>query len=799
VLDVLRQDVGFALRQFRRRPGFALLATLTAGLGIGAATAIFGMVHAVVLEPLSFPEPERLVTVVELTPGGDDFTLSEPNVVEFRERNRTFDALAAFQFTDIALRLPDRPVQLRAMHASADFFDVLGGRAAIGRVFTHEEAGAQPAPVVVLSHSLWRDAFGADGTLLGRTIVLGGSAHTVIGVMPAGWQPFEATDVWLPQRLDPVADRDGRSLKAVGRLAAGNTITSARADLAAIQTELGGRFPESNGGWSVDVRPLKDAIVGVETTVAGWTLLGAVGLLLLLSCASVSNLLIARAATRRREITLRTALGASTGRVLRQLMTESTVLALAGGVLGVVIAFAAVPVLRALSPADTPRLDAVRIDSLVLLFAVAVTMAAGLLFGVAPAAHALRVDVRGALAEDGRTTTGRSDRLRDLLVSAQVAVAFALLVGVGLLVSSLARLNAEDPGLAVSDMLVVPLVLPWDRYDTDDRTRVLRETEEHIAAIPGVNAVGFVNIAPFGNWNTAVDLSVEGMTFPDDAAPFARWRTVTARYFDAAGIRIVAGRALELGDGGPGDDAGAAVVTVAMAERIWGSVANALGRRFAMSRNSTNWMRVVGVAANVEDRIITEASSPLFFFQDGGWWDAMTLIVRAEQSAAALAPAIRQAVWNVDADLPVPTVEPLSDRLGRQAAGPRFRMMLMSAFGVVALTLALMAVYGVTHLAVSRRTREIGIRLALGAHLGGIVRMMLAHSIVLALAGIALGIVLALTGARAMHALLFRTSPLDPTVLVGAAVLVLGASLLAAWIPARRALRVDPVSVLNWD
>ena len=798
VLDVMRQDLGFAVRQFRRRPGFALLATLTAGLGIGAATAIFGMVRAVVLEPLPFPDPERLVSVVELTPGGDDFTLSERNVIDFRERNRTFAALAAFQFTNIALRLPDRPVQVRAMRASADFFEVLGGRAALGRVFTAAEAGAQPAPVVVLSHSLWRDAFGADATLPGRTIVLAGSAHTVIGVMPAGWQPFEATDVWLPQRLDPAADRDGRSLKAVGRLAAVSTTTSARADLAAIQTELGSRFPESNGGWSVDVRPLKDAIVDAETTLAGWTLLGAVGLLLLLSCASVSNLLIARAATRRREITLRTALGASTGRVLRQLMTESVVLALAGGALGVLIAFAAVPALRALSPADTPRLDAVRIDALVMFFAVAVSMAAGLLFGVAPAAHALRVDVRAALAEDGRTTTGHPERLRGLLVSGQVAVAFALLVGVGLLASSLARLNTEDPGLAVRDMLVVPLVLPWDRYDTDDRTRVLREAEERIAAIPGVNAAGFVNIAPFGDWNTAVDLSVEGMAFADDNAPFARWRTVTTRYFDAAGIRIVAGRALGPGDLGPGEGAAAAaVVTVAMADQIWGSVENALGRRFAMSRNSTNWMRVVGVAADVEDRSIAEAASPLFFFPDGGWWEAMTLIVRTGQGAASLAPAIRRALWEVDADLPVPTVEPLAERLGRQAAGPRFRMMLMSAFGAVALALALMAVYGVTHLAVSRRTREIGIRLALGADLAGIVRMVLSQSVVLALAGIALGVALALAGALAMQALLFRTSPLDPVVLAGAAALVLAASLLAAWIPARRALRVDPASILT--
>ena len=797
-MDVVRQDLSFAVRQFVRRPAFALLAVVTIGLGIGAATAIFGLVRAVVLEPLPYPEAGRLVQVLETTPDGRDFVTSEPNFLDFQARSRTFEKLAVFQSAPVSARFGTEPVQLDGSRVSADYFSVLGARPLLGRTFTAEESGREPQPVVVLGHALWRDVFGQAASVLGRTLVLDGTAHAVIGVMPAGFEP--EWDLWLPQRLDPAQDRGDHMLSAIGLLARGANVDAARDDLATIQRDLSARFPESNGGWGVAVRPLKLSVVGEETVRGGYVLFGAVGLLLLLACASVSNLLVARATTRRREVGVRTALGASPARVLRQLMTESVVLSLVGGGVGVMLAFVAMPLLRRLSPPGTPRIEQATIDPLVLGFALLVTIAVGILFGMAPTLHALRADVRAALADGDRGATGGGERLRNALLVAQVAVAFALVVGVGLLAASFARMRGEDPGMAVAEMLAVPLTLPWERYDEDGRRRVLRELEARIAAVPGVRAVGTVNIAPFSGDNTMNDLSVEGIAYADNDNPFARWRSVSVGYFDAAGIDIVAGRPLRSEDRGlGGGERAAAVVSESMARTIWGSPEAAIGRRFAMSRNSTNWNRVVGVSADVRDHMMDDVPLPQFFFPDGGWWPWMTVIVRTDADAAALAGPLRAAIWEVAPDLPVPTIEPVARGIDRIIAGPRFTFVLMLAFGAVALTLAVTGVYGVTHLSVSRRTREIGIRMALGGSVTGMVGMVVRQSAALTFAGIAIGLALAIAGAQALQTLLFRTSPLDPAILGGAAAILLASAVVAAWIPARKAARVDPTSVLRTD
>jgi putative ABC transport system permease protein len=649
----------------------------------------------------------------------------------------------------------------------------------------------------VLGHALWRDAFGEDASVLGRTLVLDGTAHAVIGVMPAGFEPER--DLWLPQRLDPAQDRGDHMLSAIGLLVRGANVDAARNDLATIQRDLSARFPESNGGWGVAVRPLKLSVVGEDVVRGGWVLLGAVGLLLLLACASVSSLLVARSTTRRREVGLRTALGASPARVLRQLMTESVVLSLVGGVLGVMLAFVSMPLLRRLSPPGTPRIEDATIDPLVLGFALVVTLGVGILFGLAPTLHALRADVRDALSDGDRGATGGGERIRNALLVAQVAVAFALVVGVGLLATSFARMRGEDPGMAVAEMLAVPLTLPWERYDDQARRRVLRELEARIAAVPGVRAVGTVNIAPFSGSNTMIDLSVEGIAYADNENPFARWRSVSVGYFTAAGIDIIAGRSLRSEDGGPGGESAAAVVSESMARTIWGSAEAAVGRRFAMSRNSTNWNRVVGVSADVRDHMMDDVPLPQFFFPDGGWWPWMTVILRTDADAAALAGPIRAAIWEVAPDVPVPTIEPVTRGLDRIIAGPRFTFVLMLVFGVVALTLAVTGVYGVTHLSVSRRTREIGIRMALGGSVAGMIGMVVRRSAGFTIAGIAIGLALAIAGARALQSLLFRTSPLDPAILGGAAAILLASAFIAAWIPARKAATVDPASVLRTD
>lgn len=796
-MDVLRQDLGFALRQFTRRPVFALLAVLTLGLGVGAATAIFGLVRAVVLEPLPYPDADRLVSVLEKMPGGGDFSTSEPNFVDFRERSRSFEKLAAYREDLPSARLGDSPVQLKGMRVTADFFDVFGAAPALGRGFTAEETGPAWTNVAVLGHGLWRDAFASDRRVLGRTLILDGLTYEIIGVMPAGWEP--ETDIWLPQKLDPVNDRDNHMLSAVGLLAKGVSVEAARADLAGIGSDLADRYPESNGGWGVDVRPYKVWVVGDAVLRGGWVLLGAVGLLLLLACASVSSVLVARATTRRREVGLRTALGASPARVLRQLMTESFVLALVGGGLGVLLAFIAMPVLRRISPPATPRIEDATIDPLVLGFALLITIAVAILFGLAPTLHALRADVRDALADGDRGTMRGGERIRSALLVTQVAVAFALVAGVGLLAASFARMRAIDPGMDVSQLVAVPVTLPWEQYDDAARREILRELEQRLQAVPGVQAAGFVNIRPY-DFNTVTNLSVDGIAYSNNDNPFARWRTVSVGYFEAAGIRMIAGRTLRPDDLGPGaGDRAAAVVSESMARAIWGSTEAALGRRFAMSRGSTNWMRVVGVSEDLRDYQLAEELLPQFFFPDGGWWPTMTFILRSDLDAAALAGSVRAAIWEVAPDLPVPTIEPVAQALDGVIAGPRFNFVLMLVFGAVALTLAITGVYGVTHLAVTSRTREIGIRMVLGGTLQGMVGMVVSRSAGLAIAGVLIGLALAVAGAQGLGAILYGTDPLDPAILGGAAALLTGSALLAAWIPARMAARVDPASVLRAD
>lgn len=801
VTDSLRHDVRFALRQGARQPVYALLVVVIVGLGIGAATAIFGMVRAVVLEPLPYPEPDRLVAVLEITPDGRDFvTTSEPNFLDFQEQNRTFQGMAAWRASPVEGRLGDDAVQLQAVFATPGLFELLGGEPILGRVFAATEADATAEPVVVLSHRLWRDGFGAARDVIATSLLIDGVSHEVIGVMGEGWEPMVGTDVWLPQPLRPFTGRDDHELRALGRLLDGIPIGVAKTDLMRIQRDLGERYPDSNGAWGVDLRPLKTMVVGEERLLAGWVLLGAVGLLLLLACASVSNLLVARATGRRREIGIRTALGASRARLLRQLGAESVVLSAAGCAVGIMIAYATIPVLQALAPPGTPRIGDARIDVLVLLFSAAAASAAGLLFCIAPAIQTLGTSVRASLAQDDRSVTGSGERLRAALVVVQVAVAFTLVTGVALLGSTFVRLQAEDPGLALEQTLAVPLTMPGSRYDEEDRLRVLAEIEERVRVIPGVASVGAVNVQPFVEAGTVNVLSVEGKSFAPGENPFARWRAVTHSYLDAAGIRVMHGRNFNSNDRGLGSgDAAVAIVTETMARDIWGSPDAALGRRIAMSVNSENWMRVVGVTEDVTDIQLAEGEVPQFFFIHGGWWPLMTLVIRTDFDATTLASAIRSAVHDVDADLPVPLVETVADGIQREFAGPRFNFVLMLVFGTVALALAFAGVYGVTQLAVSRRVREIGIRRALGATTSDTASLVVGMSAKLTITGIAVGVVLVIAGARTLDALLYGTSPLEPLVLAGVAALLVGAALLAASVPARRATRVDPAVVLRAD
>lgn len=792
-----RQDLSFGVRQLRRRLGFSALAVLTLGLGIGAATAIFSVVKAVVLDPLPYPEPEELVAVQMVNPEGSDFSVSVPDFADLEAKVAAFQNLGASARADLALDAQGRPLSLVANQVTPGFFPVFGAAPIMGRVFGEDEAAPDPAPVAVLSHRAWQGVLGGDPDVVGRTLTLEGSAVTVIGVMPRGWEPLMETDLWTPLPVGPgEASRQDHFLEVAGRLADGVSIRAARAEARQAARALGQTYPDTNEGWSVRLTPLKEQLVGARRIQAGWVLLGAVGLLLLLACASVSNLLIASASARGREMGLRSALGAGRGRIVQQLLTESLVLAAAAAVVGVGLAYLAVPLLQAASPADTPRIGQAAVNLPVILVALGMALATGLVFGLTPVLHTVRRDPMDALGAGGRTTTGGSDRLRALLVAGQVAVTVTLLVGAALLATSFVRMRSADTGLPVESTWSVPLMMPGSSYDFESRRAAARQIGERLEAVPGVAAAGVTNVRPFAGWNTATDLNVEGRPSSPEDAPFVRWRIVDRSYFRAVEAEAIHGRLFEAADFS--DEAEpVVVVTESLARRLFGDdLGAAPGRRVAMSWNGTNWRRIVGVVPDIEDvDVSTEAPRTMYLPAVGGWnW--VVFMVRFEGEPVPRR-RIQEAIWEVEPGLPVPVVEPLSRVLDEAVAAPRFNFLILSVFAGVALVLAVMGVYGVTLFAVRRRLREIGVRIAMGARESDVVKLMLGRGLGIAGLGTAAGVLMALGLGRFIDTLLFQTAPGNPGVMAGVAGVVLAAALLATWLPARRAGRVDPVEVLG--
>ncbi len=796
-MNRLVRDLRFAARTLLRSPGFALVAVLTLAVGIGATTAIFSVLYAVVLRPLPFPEPERLVSLSETTPTGEDFSTSEPNYLDFREQARSFAHLAALTDHEVALLGEREPERLQGVAVTPNYFAALGVAPAIGRAFLAEEAGPGAA-VAVLSHALWAARFGADPGAVGRPIDLGGEPFTVVGVMPEGFVSPGDPDIWLPLAPSAGAEREDHALAMVGRLAPGVSSEAAAAEMRAIAARLGERYPATNGGWSVRLEPLRERMLGGELTRTLWVLMGAVGLLLLLMCANLANLLLARGVSRRREMGLRAALGAGPARLAGQLLAESLLLAAAGAAAGLLVAAWGVPLVRLLLPPETPRLAEIGVDGAVLSFTLAASVLCALLFGIFPALQASSSDVRTALREGSRGSSAAGRRVRDALVIGEVALAMTLLVAAMLLAGSFLRLQAVATGFADAEVLAVPLTLPGPQFEEHgEMARVLAEVEARLRALPGVSAVGATNVAPLEGGGTVGNLSVEGRPSGPGETSFARWRSVTAGFFEAAGVSLLRGRTLEPADFAP-DAPAAIVVTDAFARRLFPGE-DPIGRRVAMGVNGTNWRTIVGMVEDVRDIRLAEAPQPLFFLPEVGGWPWMTLLVRTAADPAPLAPAVRSAIWSVGPTLAIPTVEPISAARRDAMSGPRFNLLLMAAFAAVALFLAVIGVYGIMSHTVLRRTREIGIRIALGARPERVLRMVVGRGLRLVLAGVAVGAVAALAFARLLGSLLFETAPSDPATLAGTAALLTGVALAAAWVPARRAARADPMEALRHE
>ena len=810
-IESLWQDVRYAARMLRKNPAFTAIAVLTLALGIGANTAVFSVVHAVLLEPLPYPHPEQLVTVwekVRLEHYQDDQDTPAPgNFTDWKNGSTAFTGMAAIRQRNATLTGAGEPVRIGGEGISASMFSILQTSPELGRAFTEAEELPGAPHVAIISHALWAERFSSDPGIVGRAIVLDSTPYTVVGVMPRGFHfPDPDDDVWVPLGLTPaqLANHDSHYLRIVARLRDGVPLATAQAQLDAIAARLTAQFPDTNTGVGVNIIPLVEHEVG-DVRPALKILLGAVGLVLLIVCANVANLLLARSAVRQREIALRAALGASRGRILRQLLTESVLLAAIGGGLGMLLAYWGVRVLPQIGPGDLPRMSSIGVNGPVLAFSFCVSILAGLIFGVAPALEGARSDVHDALKDggQGRVAGGRA-RMRGLLIVAEMALSVVVLVGAGLLLRSFVLLEQIPLGFNAENMLTFGVSLPAARYGTyPQRAAFYHQVQEKIQALPGVRSVAGISYLPLTfAGRTSVVLTEGSAPVPMGQLPFVDYRSVTPRYFETMRVPMIAGRDVAGEDATKGQLV--AVVSEAMARSLWPNQ-DAIGKRFKLSNlePSDPWFTVIGVVGNVRQLSRTKEPRPgvyLLADQDSGTDDTVHhWAVRASGDPLALAAAVRSAVWSVDRDLPVGRLRTMETLLSRTVAGQQFNLLLLGMFATMALVLAVVGLYGVTAYSVAERTREIGVRMALGAEPGTVSLMFVRRGARLATAGLAIGLAAALAASRGMTTMLYGIAPADPVTFAGVALLLIVVALAACYLPARRATRVDPFVALRQE
>ena len=822
-METLRQDIRFGLRTLLKRPGFTLVAVLTLALGIGANSAIFSVVNAVVLRPLPYGAPERLVALWgNLNQKGfEELELSAPEFVDFRQRGaHVFEDVAAYSQGGFNLTGAGEPERIQGAYATASLFSTLGVAPLKGRAYTEEEDRPGSNDVIVISHSLWQRRFGGDLSVVGKSITLDGRPNTVVGVMPADFHfPDKDTDIWKPAAFDADLlspnNRGSHFLNAVARLKPGFTTARAGEEVAALARAQGqenaNNYPR---GFGASVRPLDEEVVGPSVRTSLFVMLGAVGLVLLIACANVANLLLARAASRRKEVAVRTALGAGRARIMRQLLTESVMLALAGGAVGIVLALWGVDLLVALAPEGTPRVAEVGLDARVVGFTFGVSLLTGVIFGLVPALYSSKVDLNESLKEGGRGgTEGASrGRLRGLLVVGEFALALVLLAGAGLLVKSFTRVLEESPGFDSRGVLTMRLVLSQSKYNGYDQHRAFYSNLfTRLRQLPGVEAVGANNLLPLNGSGGSRGFLIEGRPVPQGQShPEEQLRFITPGYFEAMRVPLLRGRDFE--DRDVTGQTRVAVVSRSMAERHWPGE-EAIGKRFAYanirrgSEHQPEWIEIVGIVGDIKHRgldleskpeIYVPVYQPLFTNRPTPPL-SLYVAVRTSGDPAALASSVRREVAAVDPEQPLANVRTMEERLAESVAQRRFNMTLLGVFACVALVLAGVGVYGVMAYAVARRTHEIGVRVALGAQRSDVVRLVLRQGMWLALAGVGVGVAGAYAATRLMTGLLYGVSPTDPLTFLGVSALLTAAALLACLVPARRATKVDPMVALRYE
>jgi putative ABC transport system permease protein len=795
----LLRDGRFAARQLFRTPGFTIVAALTLALGIGATTAMFSVVNGVLLKPMPFPQPDTLMRVHEIVPQYGRFSVAPATFLDWRAENASFERMAAYSGSAGTFAWSDGPERVQGATVSWDLFELLRVPPAIGGSFIAAQDVPNANNVIILSHGLWERRFGSDPAIAGKPVTVNGAAMTILGVMPQGfYYPNRQAEFWRPIALNPAnASRGGHFLGVIARLKPGVSQSQAEAEIKTISERLAKQYPQNSADESAEVVSLHEQVVGTIRP-ALLTLLAAVGVVVLIACANVANLLLVRASVRDKEIAIRTALGAGRGRLVMQMLVESGLLAVIGGSLGLLLAYLAIPAIQTLGAGSVPRVADVAIDFRVLLFTIAASVLTGMLFGLAPAWQVSRARAATALKEGGRSSVGGGGRwVRSSLLVAEVALSIVLLVGATLLLRSFARITGVNPGFNPDGVLAFQVALPGATYtDEPQRIAFFDRFFEKLRAVPDIRGAGMIQTLPMrGGYVLSFEIPGRPKAEPGKEAS-ALHRVVSSGYFQALGIPLVRGRLI--GEADREKSKMVAVVDEAFVKRHFPEE-EPIGRGLDIGNGSDGFYEIVGVVGNVRYSALGDAPEPTMYVpykQDV--FSQMWIVARGTGSdPTRITGAVRQALKDIDPALPAFSITPMATVVSDSIAQRRFSMMLLALFAGVALCLAAVGLYGVVSYVVSQRTREIGLRMAMGAGPGAIVRMVLGGGMKLAILGVAIGLAGAFALSKSVESLLFDVAPSDPASYAGTALVLLAVAALACYVPARRAMRVDPLVALQ--
>ncbi len=804
------QDITYGIRMLRKNPGVTILAIVALALGIGVNTAIFSIADAFLLKPVPFPNLDRVVSIYATVPHRNiyDNAVAPADFEDWKDQSHSFDRLAAFQWYSVNLTGEGNPQRVQGFLVSQNFFETLSEQPVLGRAFLPDEEQPGRDHEVMLTHGLWERRYGSDRNVIGKSIQIDAESYTVVGVMGKDFKYPFSVELWMPLAMDAKekAIRKSHYLFALGQLRPGVPVPQARAELAALSTRLATEYPQTNKGWGVRVLPFRQAVSGDLTRQYTLLLMGAVGFVLLIACANIANLQLARAANRQKEIALRVAMGASRWRVIRQLLTESVMMALAGGAAGLLVAEWSIDLILSNMPPDVARYIAgwqeIRLDSLAFLFTLALAIAAGILSGLAPALQCAKTDINETLKEGGlgSSASRRRHLIRNILVVAEVSMSVILLVGAGLLVKGFRALINVNQNFEPNSLLTFRISLPAAKYGGPQKISAFHdETLRQLQTIPGVKAASLVTSVPYSNTYSSDAFSIEGRTFPVGEVAVATRESVSPNYLQTMHIPLLRGRGFSESDNA--DSPEVAIISEVLAERYW-PAENPLGKRIKLGAvdSKSRWAEIVGVAGEVKYNWISSGQEPTIYFsyrQHALGYSQFAL--RTTGDPNSFTSAVRSRIANVDPEQPISEVKPLAQVIHESVMGIAYVAVMMAVLGVIALLLSAVGVFGVMAYSVTERTREFGIRIAFGAQQKNVLRMVFYRGMLLTGIGLGIGLPIALAMSQLLASLLYGVSASDPIIFSGVTILLTGIAMLACYIPAKRAMQVDPMVALRYE